>query len=119
MAIDVKTITSADPGTCSRHAYNFGYDIQCAAYTEAITAIKPEWAGRLEFIFLFCELEPPYAVVPRRPDNAMLELGRRRWQRAKEVWKDCLARGAWPGYADDIDTLYLPGWAVAQLEEAE
>jgi len=34
---DVKTIRSADPQSCSRHAYEYGYDIQAAAYTSAVS----------------------------------------------------------------------------------
>lgn len=119
MVLDIKKIVSADPSTCSRHAYTYGYDIQHAAYSEAFTALKPELAGRLDFIFVFVELEPPYAVVPCRPDGVLVELGKRRWARAKEIWKRCLAKGEWPSYCDDITTLYAPGWAISQEEETD
>lgn len=110
IALDLKTITSADSATCTRHAYNFGYDIQHAAYSEAIITLNEAWAGRLDFLFAFMELDPPYAVVLRKPDGLLVELGKRRWQRAKEIWKRCLERDEWPSYADDVDILYAPSW---------
>src|SRR5690606_13896394 len=53
--IDLKTIRSADLRTCSRHAVELGYDIQAAAYTSAIEKLRPELAGRVDYLWLFVE----------------------------------------------------------------
>jgi hypothetical protein len=114
--VDVKKIVSADPRTCERHAYEYGYDIQCAAYTSALEKLKPKHAGRVDFIFVFMELEPPYAVVPCRPSGTFRELGRRRWGRAVLTWERCLRDGYWPSYTESITQLDAPQWALTQEE---
>jgi hypothetical protein len=63
---DVKTIRSAHPKTVQRHILEYGYDIQEAAYRSAVGHIVPEAIGRIDFVFLFCEIEPPYACTPVR-----------------------------------------------------
>jgi len=114
--VDVKKIVSADPRTCARHAYEYGYDIQAAAYTSALQKLRPELAGRSDFIFVFMELEPPYAVVPCRPSGVLRELGERRWQRAVLTWERCLRDGYWPSYTETITQLDAPPWALTQEE---
>lgn len=115
---DIKKIRSADARTCSRHAIEYGYDIQHAAYTSAVTKLLPELAGRIDFVFVFIEIEPPYAVVPCRPDGALRELGERRWERATSLWEHCLRENRWPPYTANITTLEAPPWAIAQEELA-
>jgi hypothetical protein len=110
--VDLKTITSADPRTCSRHAVDYGYDIQRAAYVQALEALKPELAGRVDFIFAFCEIEPPYAVVPLRASGQLRALGDSRWGRAVDTWKRCLETDVWPGYLTTVGELEPPPWAI-------
>jgi hypothetical protein len=113
---DLKKISSADPRTCERHAVEYGYDIQHAAYTSAVSKLLPHFAGRVDFVFLFMEIEPPYQVVPCRPSGVLRELGERRWQRAVALWERCLRDEYWPGYTQTITTLEAPPWALAQEE---
>jgi hypothetical protein len=114
--VDVKKIVSADARTCARHAYEYGYDVQYAAYTSGVEKLRPELAGRVDFIFVFMELEPPYAVVPCRPSGAFRELGQRRWERAVLTWERCLRDGYWPSYTESITQLDAPPWALTQEE---
>lgn len=109
---DLKKITSADEVTCSRHAYDYGYDIQGAAYVSAVTKLLPKFAGRIKYVPIFMEIEPPYAVVTPDPDGEMRECGQRRWQRAVEIWERCLAENRWPVYT--FTQLSLPGYALAR-----
>ncbi len=113
---DVKKIRSADPRTIERHAYSYGYDIQYAAYTSAVEKLKPELEGRSEFMFIFCEIEPPYAVVPARPSGALKALGESRWLRAVQLWEECLRTDKWPAYCTSPITLEPPGWAISVEE---
>lgn len=111
---DLKTIRSAHPKQCSRSAVDYGYDIQWAAYTRAVGRLAPHLLGAVDMIFLFCEIEPPYAVTPARPDGMMRELGAARWERAATTWAKCLRSGEWPGYASDVMPLTVPGWALME-----
>jgi hypothetical protein len=79
----------------------YGYDIQGVAYPRALERLEPELVGRVDMLFLFCEIEPPYSVLPARPDGALREIGLQRWLRAAQKWRTCLESGEWPDYADE------------------
>lgn len=93
---DVKKCRSCNPQDIARTAYQYGLDIQHAAYTEAMRAMH----GRqdVDFTFLCCEIEPPYSVVPITLDKHFRRLGMQRWYRACMSWEECLSSGKWPGY---------------------
>lgn len=111
---DFKKIRDAHPRTCGKHMIEYGYDIQHAAYTSAVQALRPDLAGRIDFLFLFLEDSQPFAVTPARPDGVMREHGEMRWQRAVELWERCLGRGVWPGYVETPISLEAPPWAISQ-----
>lgn len=111
---DLKTISSAHPDKCSRQMSEYGYDVQWAAYTSALRTIRPSFAGREDFVFLFCEVEPPYCVTPVRPSGEFRHLGEMRWARAKRTWAECLKTGKWPGYTSGIINVEPPPWAMVR-----
>jgi hypothetical protein len=111
---DVKTIRSANPKVCQRHMLEYGYDVQWAAYTSALSHLVPDLAGRTDFVFLFCEVEEPYCITPVRPSGSMRQLGQSKWDRAVESWAFCMASKKWRGYADSIIEIEAPPWAIAQ-----
>jgi hypothetical protein len=113
---DVKKVASANPKDIARKFVEFGYDIQAHAYTRAYEQLVPEALGRSEFIFLFCETEPPYEVVPARLDGCHTEIGKRRWNKALALWDKLLTEGSypWPGYSDGAITLVPPQWVISQ-----
>lgn len=116
---DLKTCRSAHPEACQRHIDDYGYAVQHAAYVEAVETLKPTLAGRIKFVFVFFELEPPYAVTPIRLSGEFRELGKRRWRRAVETWERCIRTGEWPGYTDGIIEIEPRPWALTQdTEEA-
>ena len=116
--IDLKTTSDASPKTLNRHILNFGYDLQAAAYTRAIANVAPEWAGRIKFLFLFAEDEPPYPVTPILLDGAFMALGLSKWRRAVNLWSQCLRSGIWPGYASETLFAHPPQWAIREEIEA-
>lgn len=111
---DVKKSRSVNPKYLAKNIVELGYDLQQAAYTRALAALKPELEGRIDFVFLFCELDPPHSVVPVRLDGAFREIGTRRWQQALYTWERCLRRSEWPGYCDGIVTLDPPAYVLNQ-----
>jgi hypothetical protein len=118
LILDLKTISSADPRNCARHALDYGYCLQRAAYTSAVEALWPDLAGRSRFMFLFAETDPPYATAPAELDGTFRELGERQWRRAVDRWGQCLKTNTWPGYAPNgVATLAAPGWVLSQSEE--
>lgn len=97
---DIKTAASANPEAFARSAVSFAYDVQEAAYTEAIEVRVPKLAGKVLFTFVVCETEPPYAVTPIRLDGQFRAMGRAKWGAACRRWKECLDSGKWPDYTN-------------------
>lgn len=112
--IDIKMIQSANPKKCVRNVVDYGYDVQQAAYRSGLTTAYPEFDGRIDFRFLFCEADAPYAVTPARLDAMFTHHGERRWFEAVKLWANCLRNNAWPGYQDV--TLESPPWLLGDLE---
>lgn len=111
---DLKKIRSADERTCDRHADAYGYDIQREVYVEALEHLHRELEGRVDFQFVFMELDAPFCVVPRPASSSLIALGESKWRRAKATWKRCLAENRWPGYRST--PLNATPWAINDEE---
>lgn len=113
---DVKKVRSANPKDLAKCIVQYGYHIQKIAYTRAYEQLVPEALGRSEFVFLFCEIEPPYEVVAARLDGYHEEIGKRHWEKALFMWDKLLTEGSypWPGYADGAITLIPPQYVINQ-----
>lgn len=111
---DLKKCVSANPGDLQRVITSYGYDIQHAAYTSAMRAVRPDVAGRERFTFIFVEAEPPYAVTPVRLTGEFRELGQKRWDRAVRTWHRCTTENRWPAYVDGIVDIEPAPWAMAR-----
>lgn len=116
---DLKSCRSAHLDSCRKHVDAYGYDIQRAAYVSAMETLHPEFAGRIDFVFIFYELSPPFAVTPVRLSGAFRDLGRRRWKRAVNTWAQCLGANRWPAYVDSITELEPPKWAMSNDMERQ
>ena len=110
--IDLKTTLDASPQAFARAVLNYGYATQAAAYLAGAASLG---ADVRDFIVLAVEKAPPFAVGVYRLPDAALELGRRRWGEACELYATCIESGHWPGYGDGIRELILPSWAVSEL----
>lgn len=109
---DVKKTESANPKAVGRAMMNYGYAIQHAAYCSALDKLRPELEGRIDFVFVFIEIEPPYAVWSARPSGMLRELGDLQWGRAVRLWEHCLATNTWNGYGPDIGVIEAPAYAL-------
>lgn len=112
--LDVKKIKSAHPQTISDHIYKYGYDIQHEAYTRCIGTYRPQFAGRVDFVFLFMEIDPPYVITPVRLPGSFLEIGRQRWERAVLLWERCCATNVWPEYCEEVIHPEPRPWVLTQ-----
>lgn len=113
--LDLKFVGDARLSFVERQAENLGYGIQRAAYTRALTQLRPEHAGRVRFLFCLAETSDPPEVREIKvvsPDGVFCELGEQRWLRGVEQWGKCLADDHWPGL--DYTTISAPLWALRQ-----
>jgi hypothetical protein len=114
--LDLKTALDASPAAFARAAHGYGYGTQAAAYLAGAAALGFEVR---DYVLIVVEKGPPFGVACYRLPDAALELGRRRWREAVEVYRDCLERGTWPGYPETITELALPGWAMTEFCQEE
>lgn len=115
LIVDIKTTEgNAHPDICAAMTARSHSALQVAAYPRSVTVPQPELAGRVDVLFLFCELTDPWVVTPAFAAGSMKELGAIRWQRAVDIWSDCLATDRWPAYCDGPAYLEAPAWAVSR-----
>jgi len=112
---DLKTCENLVAAASGAQCIRFGYDIQAAAYIEGMETCLPDLAGLVQFKFHF--VEP--GIKPCTPElsGELLELGRRKWNRAKAIWAQCLATNNWQG--PQITRIEAPPWAMAQDMEQQ
>lgn len=109
---DVKKVRRATDEAIAKNFVQYGYDIQHEAYTRALQALTD--CKQPEMIFLFCEIDPPYAVNPKRLTGAMREIGRIRWQEALQKWSRALHTKQWPSYSVGVTEVDPPAYVAAK-----
>lgn len=114
---DLKCVSDASPRKVQRSFVDYCWDIQRAAYVDAIETTIPALAGRSRMVYAFAETEPPYAVHLYEADGAMRELGENKWHRAKQLWVECLENNHWPGYFSGIGQITPLPWQLTAMEE--
>lgn len=107
--VDLKTTQDASPRGFTSSAAKFGYRLQGGAYVDGIEATTGEAPPVL---FIAVEKEPPHLVGLYTLTEFDVEAGRAKWREAVDLLATCRAADDWPGYSPDIQTLYLPAWAV-------
>lgn len=94
---DLKVVENCNPDTLDKVVFDFGYDIQGAAYQEAVHKNWP--TVQQSGMHWILAIEPESLVAVLCPlSEAYLELGRIRWERAQRIWMRCLESKEWPGY---------------------
>ncbi len=114
--VDVK-VGNAHPDKFARHVYDMGYDVQAAAYIEALDETEPERAGRRQYIWAVVEPDAPHRCLVRPIGAAYLEMGQARWKRAKSIWQKCLSENRWPDYTEGTLAIDPPHYILRREEE--
>jgi PDDEXK-like domain of unknown function (DUF3799) len=117
---DIKTTEAGlSDGEINRTIVNLGYDLSAAFYIRGMTALAPELAGRIKFLWCFVECEEPFGVRIVEASGETLAIGDKKAALAIEKWRKCMEFGAWPGYPRDIMRSSLPAWAENAWLERE
>jgi hypothetical protein len=116
---DLKLTQNAHPSEVERTIERYGYATQATAYLDAVQCIRPDLEGRVRYEWIFVEPEQPNAMTFAEPDGILEQLGESRWQRAKELWSQCLELHDWPDYAPRRTVrVGAPPWVIAkELEQ--
>lgn len=105
---DYKTCHSASPDALTRAMADHGYPQQADWYLDGAKALG--LADRAAFVFVCQEKTPPYLVTVAEPDTIAMQRARHLNRQAIALYADCVANDRWPGYADDVELIPLPGW---------
>ncbi len=105
---DVKTAEAGDAGGFAAAVFRYNYHVQAAMYCQL--------AGVERFTFIAVEKAPPYAVAVYDLSAKALQVGMNSLNYALDTIALCTDAGEWPAYANEVQTLDLPGWAYKQLE---
>lgn len=107
VVMDWKTIRDTDERTMRNSLASYGYYVS-ASMTLDITGADEYW-------LVFVESQYPFRVVPKRINQAAIELGREQYKQALNEIAQCRASGVWPQRpeAEDLD---LADWVYARHE---
>jgi len=121
LILDIKTTAqSANPNEFSRKAVDLGYDIQSALYRRGARALHGDDCGYNgpEFVFIVCEIEPPYLCSIPSLSAEFQALGDDKVEMAIALWWHCLKTGKWLGYPTDrIAWVETQPYHISQWEE--
>lgn len=119
---DIKTTSRglAEFGLASKFAGE-GTDIQAAHYIDGLEAIRPELAGRIRFVIIALEVEPPYEIRFLSMPSSTIAKCQQIVDLAALRLAACLAENRWPGYEDGEGgerVLPVVEWREKRLESA-
>ena len=117
--IDVKTTKNAHPDAFRRDCLTYHYDLQLAFYADMLQKVT---GTEFKDIFIIAvENNYPYACqVYGCSEIGFIDIGRQRYQKAMEIYKECLKSGKYPGYEKytndefGIYDLSLPDWFLKE-----
>lgn len=110
--VDLKFWRSAHLDDIEKDVDEHGSHVQATAYVRAIEAIFPDLAGRVEYRWVFAELEEPYCVTVAEPDGELQMVGDAIWSSAVVRWARCLQTGRWAEYDEGIARIGAKPWTV-------
>lgn len=110
---------SVAPHVLGLRAADAGWDVQAAMIERGLNVLDPGNAGRRRFRFIAQEQDAPYALNVMVMDEHWLTMGRKKLQRAVNMWERCVDSGQWPGYPPVAVTPEYPGWKEAQWLDRE
>lgn len=105
---DLKTTRNASPRAFARAAIDYGYHISAAWYCRGIQAVTGEPVR--QWYWIAVETEAPYIVQVYHAPDEWLVYGNDCIDRALAKLEWCETTGVWPGYAEGVQDLELPGW---------
>ncbi len=110
IVVDLKSCLDASYKAFQKAVANLYYHWQAAFYLDGLTKLTGE--EHLVFLFICVEKTAPYGVAVYQLDRESINAARRQMTPIIDQYAMCKAKGYWPGYVDEIQTLALPRWAI-------
>lgn len=106
---DLKSTEVGSPHHFARDAAKWGYHVQNSFYSSILEDLIGE---RPTFLFVVVEKSPPWACTVYQLDDESVEAGNKLCQGALATYAECMNKGRWSAYSENIETLRLPNWAI-------
>ena len=116
IVLDLKTTDTVEPELFTKKVIGLGYDFQAAAYS---IAAEVAFGKPFKFIFACVERKAPYTVSLFEVSDEMMEEGRKKFDRAIKIYRECQASGEWPNKPAMINKLTYPSWYQFMDQEEE
>lgn len=107
---DLKTTDDARPEAFARTVESFGYDVQAYHYSQALMSVAPNvnWI----WLWIVIERDGPNAIRVYQASPEHIESGFGKVALCAQRYRECVESGIWPAYAEGIEILSRPKWAV-------
>lgn len=113
-AADLKSTDDATKSGFERSVSKFGYFVQEAHYRDVYRAAVGKPVDK--FFIIAAEKSAPYEVAVFQIEPFWVDMGHKKAARAREIFAECTATGAWPGYTTGLQELTAPAWSVIEHE---
>jgi len=87
---DLKTTSDAEPKAFQRDIYNYGYDLQTAVYSDAVSNGHAMYGKMKEFYFIAVEKSEPYGISVHRMSEEAQNQAFEEYMLALENFNKCL-----------------------------
>ncbi len=104
LIIDLKT-TACLKGF-DKSVFRYGYHRQAAMQLDGLMAVD---GIKRQYVLFVVEKEAPYLTSVFALDENAIEEGRREYQKAAELYGQCLEFDIWPGYSETVQTISFQG----------
>lgn len=111
--LDLKCTASCNPEWLVRQIDNQHWDLQAAAYSEAVVWPLEESTEPYAYVLLAAERDGLRQVVAHDLDTLYVDVGRKKWLQAQQIWQECWASATWPGYQRTV--LSPPRYVVRRV----
>jgi len=110
MILDLKTTDDASPQGFQKKAFNLGYDIQAAFYSDLVARVMGCPAESVEFMFLAIERKRPHCIGLYRASEQMITMGREKYLEGLSTLAWARSTDTFAGYSPEPQELTPPGW---------
>lgn len=115
ITVDLKTTSDlASPAGFARAAARYRYHVQRGHYLDVLERATGRTA---EMVFVVVETAAPHLVGVHQLARDFADMGEVEALAARDLYKQCVESGEWPGYPTTINLVQPPMWAVYEHQD--
>jgi hypothetical protein len=120
--VDLKKTKDPSPESFAKSIAEYRYDMQDRHYRDGLAAVLSGYPGELRaddigFRFIAVGVEPPHLVMVYELGADDTERADESNRAARDTYRRCAERGAWPKWSDSAVSLSLPRYAQTRIDK--